>query len=352
MAGRSPGAGGFVLVAVLILLVVLSLLAAGVATTAERAVREAADDQERFQSELDQVSTRETLLVMLASHRRTLAGLRPEYLPPFAVGSEMDEDVSDWLPAGDELRFDGRPYAGLGRTRFALQDDRGQVSLNWAPEAIRHAAYAALGAPPEQWRRLDDLRLDYQDADDLRRLDGAEADEYRERGLPAPANRPLASPLELRRVPEWRELLAPLDDAEVLRRFSVTRELSINLNTAPAEVLAALPGMDRAQAERIVALRELAPIASIPAIAREVSVSPAIEEYLNLYANSHGHLIVWDERHGTRRLIRWSLMTLGNTRRPWRIDYEVILPRGKPDVPHAAQPTRAALLAAEDPDRG
>jgi general secretion pathway protein K len=350
--GPASDSRGFVLVAVLILLVVLALLATGVATTAERAVREAANDQERFHAELDMVSTQETLLVMLSTHRRTIAGLRPHYAAAAIATGELDENPTDWLPAGDEIRMDGRTYAGLGHIHFALQDDRGQLSVNWAPVAIRHAAYAALGAPVEQWARLDDIRLDYQDDDDLRRLDGAEADEYRALGLPPPANRPLTSPLELRQLPEWRELLTPLDDEAVLRRFSVTREVSVNLNTAPVDVLAALPGMDRVNAERLVALRELAPIASIAAAQREVPLNPALEEFFNLYANSHGHLIVWDSRQGIRRMARWTLMTLGNTRRPWRIDYEVILPRGDSDDQLAAEPTQAALFAKEDPDRG
>jgi len=342
---------GFVLLAVLALLVVLSLLAAGVATTASRAVEQMAMDQERFQSELDRFSTRETLLTMLATQRRTLAGLRLEYVNPSAASEGIDENTDDWLPVGNEVRLDGRAYIGIGNTHFAIVDDRSRISVNWAPPLIRHALYARLGALPEQWGRLDDIRLDYQDSDDLRRIDGAESDEYERLGLPPPANRPLTSPLELRRLPVWKTLLEGLSDTDILQMISVTRELSINLNTAPTPVLTLLPGVGPENANRLVALREAAPLTSLMNAQQDFGLAQALDEHLNLYANSAGDLILWDRRFGTRQVVHWTLSTLGNTGKPWRIEYEVTVPRvNLPDQRPALQ-TQAALLATTTPDR-
>ena len=71
---RPSGQQGFVLVAVLALLVVLSLLAASVALASQRAVDEARQEREAFQGELDMLSTRDTVLFLAASQRITLEG--------------------------------------------------------------------------------------------------------------------------------------------------------------------------------------------------------------------------------------------------------------------------------------
>jgi len=348
---RQTSQTGFILVAVLLILVVLSLLAAGVASTASVAVSQMAREQETFQAELDRASTRETLLVMLATQRRTLAGIQPDYVDPLLALGVMDEDASDWLPTGTEIRIDGRPYRGLGTTDFAVIDDRGRISVNWAPAWLREALYRDLGALPEQWGRLHAILMDYQDGDSLRRLDGAEEDEYRRLALPAPANQPLTSPLELRDLPVWRDLLAPLSDEDLLRRLSVTREVSVNLNTAPLSVLAMFPGVGPANAARIVGVREAAPIVSLQSAQADFGIPLALEDALNLYANGSGDLILWDRRSGSRQVVHWTLTTLGNTGKPWRIEYEVTLPRVNQADQRSAVPTQAALLSAAAEDR-
>lgn len=53
---------------------------------------------------------------------------------------------------------------------------------------------------PREVDELVDALLDWQDADDLVRLHGAEAEWYLERGLPMPTNRPLTSLCEIQKV--------------------------------------------------------------------------------------------------------------------------------------------------------
>lgn len=347
---RSPQRSrGFVLLIVLALLAVLVLLAGSAALASRQAVADATLEQERFQSELDQIASRETLLFMLATHRRTLAGLSLNYIPPSSA--ELDDNDNRWMPQGNEIRLDGRSYAGLGETLFSLQDDRGLISINWSPRWLRQALYTSMGSEPELGNRLEDARLDYQDGDTLRRLDGAEEDEYRRARLPPPANRTLTSPLELRRVLHWRDILAPLSDEEVLGLLTVTRDTSVNLNTAPERVLSLLPGLGPADAGRLRALREAAPLISMHATLQAFPIVPETEEALNLFANDAGNLILWDRRFGTKRLVHWTLTPVGNTGNPWRIDYEVTLPRGnQSDQPVAGKP-ETPFFAAPDPPR-
>lgn len=338
---------GFVLVIVLAVLVVLALLAGSAAESSRRAVDAATAEQQRFQSELDLMSTRETTLFLLATHRRTLGGLSMSYIAPDTT--LFDDEGTGALPVGNEVRLDGRPYAGLGDTVFALQDDHGLISINWSTPYMRRAWLLSLGADANELGRLEDLRLDYQDADGLRRLDGGEEREYRAAELPPPSNRVFHSPLELRRLPLWRDLLRPFDDEQLLGMVTSTRSASINLNTAPEAVLALLPGMNPGEAARLRALRQLSPLTSTYELARSFALIEPDEGLYSLFANNSGNLILWDRRFGTKRLAHWTLTTLGNTDTPWRIDYEVTLPRGnQTDQPVAGKP-ETPLFSATDP---
>ena len=180
--------GGFVLVIVLALLVVLTLMAAAVATSGSRAVAEAQAEVDRFQGEMDMQSTGETVMFMLATQRRNLGGLMVDASAPVTLEMLDDDGGSRVIPLGNEIRLDSSAYAGLGDAVFAVQDDRGLLSPNWATESMRSAFYAARGAAPGEWSGLEAKRLDYQDPDSLHRLAGAEKDHYEKQGLPPPSS--------------------------------------------------------------------------------------------------------------------------------------------------------------------
>jgi len=338
---------GFVLVIVLTLLVVLALLATAVATSAERTIRAAQADGERFQAELDMDATRETVLFMLSTQRQTLAGLTVRLEDAAAALTLTDDDDEGFavLPLGNEIRLDSTPYQGLGVARFALQDDRGLLSLNWVPPLRRIAFYESLGVPQNRWAALDAKRLDYQDADDLHRLNGAEKEHYLRAGLPPPSNRTLATPLELRRVMDFGPLLAGMDDARLLSMLTIARNTTINLNTAPVDVLMLLPGLTRENAERMVQIRRAAPFASIWQTQQTFGIASTPEEdELSLFSTRSGNLILWNQHSGTRRLVHWTLTpsAVDIAPLPWRIDYEVTLPRGD-------DADQVAMAAAESP---
>jgi len=321
---------GFVLVIVLTLLVVLALLAAAVATSAERTIRAAQADSERFQAELDMDATRETVLFMLSTQRQTLGGLT---VSPDAIATLTmtdDDDGFAALPIGNEIRLDGTPYQGLGAARFALQDDRGLLSLNWAPPFRRIAFYESLGVPQNRWAALDAKRLDYQDADDLHRLGGAEREHYLRAGLSPPSNRTLATPLELRRIMDLGPLLAQMDDARLLSMLTTARSSTINLNTAPVDVLMLLPGVTRDAAERMAHIRRPAPFVSVWQTQQTFGIASTFDDELSLFAGQSGHLVLWNQHTGTRRLVHWTLTPsqIDVAPMPWRIDYELTLPRG------------------------
>ena len=344
--GRSRQSG-FALIVVLILVVVLTLLAGMVALSGQQARDQAQAELDEFEGRVDMASTRDTFLFMMSTQRQTLAGVTTgQYTTP----PEMPLDDVDGLmvlPTGDEIRLDGRTYNGLGNARFSFQDDRGLISINWAESAIHSAYLNSLGARPERHAGYADKLEDYQDPDDLRHLDGAEREHYERAGLPGPSNQPLATPLELRRVMGWKDLLESRDDLSLLRTLTIARSAAFNINTAPAEVLALIPGMDAENAQRMVDARNQMPFTSIYAAQSAFPLNAIPEDMLSLFPNPSGNLILWDRRSGSRRLLHWTLSSVANGLPPWRIDYEIQLPRDEdPDQALVTTPATPLFAAA------
>ncbi|HET6396155.1 MAG TPA: type II secretion system protein GspK, partial [Pseudoxanthomonas sp.] len=174
-----------------------------------------------------------------------------------------------------------------------------------------------------------------------------EEEHYREARRPPPSNRPVATPLEFRRILRWEEMLAGLDDAQLLGMLSTHRGASLNVNTAPPEVLALIPGMNREQAQRLVALRRQAPVASVYQLRQSFPIAPFMEENLALFPNTSGNLILWDRRFGVKRLAHWRMTPYAIGGPPWQIDYEVILPRDNEPDDAVAEAPATPLLAPQ-----
>ncbi len=339
---------GFVLVIVLVLIVVLTLLAGTVALISTRAVDESMADQAAFEATLDEVSTREVVLFMLGTQPVTIAGVSAgPYTSPVAGGSDTDGMLA--MPRGDEIRLDGRPYHGVGDTVFSLQDSRGLISLNWAGGVAQLALLDSLGVPANE--RADYLAVleDYQDEDDLKHLNGAERDEYVRAGLPGPANRPLATPIELRRVLRWRDLIANMTDDELLERMTIARVPDLNINSAPKSILALLPGLDAHSAQRIVDHRETTPFTSVHAARTLFNLAVMEEDVLSLFPSNSGNLMMWNRTSGARTLLHWTQSTFPDGRPPWRIDYEIRLPRHAEPEPQEIETTATDLLGRKAP---
>jgi general secretion pathway protein K len=79
----------------------------------------------------------------------------------------------------------------------ALEDEAGKVDVNEAESELLEAAFEAAGLKPAEAARLADSVADWRDADDERRLQGAEAPEYRAQNRPPPRNGPFRSLDEL-----------------------------------------------------------------------------------------------------------------------------------------------------------
>lgn len=354
---RASQQNGFVLVAVLVALVLITLLATAIATSSERALLEARQDSEAFEAEVAMTSTRDTLFYMMTTQRRTFGGLTIDKQVAWSAGQasasrpSLDDDDSGlppMLPIGNEIKFDGTVYNGLNGVRFAVRDDGGRFNPNWTLDMYRPGFLTQLGIQPELWPELEAKRLDYQDPDDLFRLSGAEKDDYLRLKLPPPTNRTLVTPLELRSVLGWRDALMELDDAQLVSQFTTGRNIQVNINTAPFEVLQSLPGVDEMTAKRIISMRRAMPFMLSWQFLETFNLPMDELSPIGLLPTNSGTLQLWHNAGGPSHLLHWTL-TLGNEGgKPWRLDYTLVLP----DDPAFQQTLPRAIPSPLFPDSG
>ncbi len=175
-------------------------------------------------------------------------------------------------------RADGTAYpvrAPGGEIAIALQDELGRIDLNTAPDELMRALFVSVGIEDGAASALADAVADFRDDDDLVRLNGAEARDYRAAGLRhQPKNAPFEAIEELRLVLGMSEPLY----RRVARLITVhSRRRWVNLATAPPEVLLALPGLDDEGRERILESRGTAvqyQHMGVPAVRPAVTATP------------------------------------------------------------------------------
>ncbi|MFN3920619.1 MAG: general secretion pathway protein GspK [Methylohalobius sp.] len=166
-------------------------------------------------------------------------------------------------------RADGSVYAltlDEFEIRIQVVDEGGKIDLNHADEALLRGVLSYLTSDPERAAAIASAILDWRDGDRDRRVNGAEADDYRAAGLSyGPNDAPFDSVVEVGLVlgmtPELTRALLPLVTVH-------SGQAGINPRLAPQEVLLALPGSDPAWVDAFVQSRSqpLAGVAPLPAL--------------------------------------------------------------------------------------
>lgn len=223
---------GYVLVTVMVTMVLLALVAARLD---ERVAgfRDAAGQWGRWvQAQADLAAGRDELLFLMTTRPMTPLGF---------AGVPL-------------LRVDGRPYRLPSGVWASVQDVRGLISVVGYDREVMARFLVLQGVPERETASLIDKLDDYNDLDDLHRLNGAEADDYAAAGLPPPRNDWPISPYELSLVLGWRDHPALWERAS--DHFTAIRDGWLNPNTAPPEVLAALPGATPEGVRAVLDLRE------------------------------------------------------------------------------------------------
>jgi type II secretory pathway component PulK len=294
---------GFVLVATLWVLALVAVVAVFFAERMGQARALALAAQARNQALLDLSGARADMLYRLATTPVSLYGLGQD-------------------PA-TALALDDRPYRSLGDTLVQVQDNRGLLNLNVVDDERLGRFLGVLGVPPERRSALIDALRDYADEDNLKRLNGAEAAEYAAAGLPPPRNAKLVAPLEARRVYGWAQAPELWKD-DVLHGLTTTgTSFSMNPNTAPWQVLAAMRNMTPEGVQAIMAARKLAPIVGPQQVVAltgvQISTDPMLADVVALPADSWR---VTQQAPGMGWGWRYNVsLTPVSDFAPWRIDY-------------------------------
>lgn len=167
------------------------------------------------------------------------------------------------VPEKESWRLDGTPYTGEfggGYYEVKIMDEFGKVDINTAPDVLLKNLLIQLGLKNEESDAIVDAIMDWKDADDLRRLNGAESDYYMTLPNPYKAkNSNFDSVEELIFVKGITdEFLYGGQGKKGLVEFITVHSKSpqVSINSAPREVLLAVPGITQEMADNIISYRE------------------------------------------------------------------------------------------------
>jgi general secretion pathway protein K len=163
------------------------------------------------------------------------------------------------------IKVDGTEYTGqLGVDYYVygILDESGKINVNLLSDTsgiILNNLLVNRGVPKELADTITDSVLDWMDSDETHRLHGAESDYYMSLPVPYKAkNDKFEAVEELLLIKGMTpEILYGTAKTPGIFNFITvySKTGGINVNTAPKEVLAALPGISPEAAEQIISLR-------------------------------------------------------------------------------------------------
>jgi type II secretory pathway component PulK len=179
-----------------------------------------------------------------------------------------------------------RGTSGDGDYEVEIQDESGKINVNFVMEEQLKALMEALGIGSPDADVIVDSIMDWKDADNLRRDNGAEDDYYQTLNPPYKAKNGRIDTVEelllLRGVSKeyFYGRTQKMPDGSLVHRpglwncftvYSTTNR--VNVNFAPLEVLLSVPGMPPQTAQLIYERRKTKPFVSIDEINRALPVN-------------------------------------------------------------------------------
>ena len=321
---------GFVLVVTLWILAILTIAAAYFAERVTESVTLARQSQQATEAFLELSSTRADILFRLATTRASIHGIGPTLQSAIAL--------------------DNRPYRGSGEDTVRLQDSRGLINVNFVQPEMLRRLLGQIGLAAENRDSLLDALYDYTDTDDLRRLNGAEAPEYVARGLPPPPNDWLVTPWQLQNIIGWREQATLWKDQKFIENLTAARVGGFNPNTAPRDVLAALPGSSPEIADALIKMRELNSFVNASPLEVLTGKAGLDADSLIFFPGQNIRLTQESDKIPWALQYQISLTPLAD-RAPWRIDYYIktgITPSHQNANKPVPLPARVAIPSVPD----
>lgn len=161
----------------------------------------------------------------------------------------------------EEYRFDGRPisltYPAHENIVVRIYDLSGKINIaKLKQDKLTKLLEQKLGENHKEIPQLVDAWFDWLDADDLKRLNGAEKEYYKKQKLAyEPRNAKFASVNEILQIKGFAEIFS---DTALDTVFTLLGNSSgmINPNIAAKETLLMLPGMDEDLADKLLEARK------------------------------------------------------------------------------------------------
>lgn len=305
---------GYILILNMGVLALLLLGATYMGNQMSTALRMARAEQQAVRNEIDISNAKAKLLFLLSSLPRTVTGL--------GIGENA-------------IIPDGRTYRLDDRIAVRIQDVRGLVSVNGlglggAGRQVMERLLGTYGLDPDTTARLLDTLLDYRDTDNLRRINGAEQEEYARAGnAHLLRNGDLLAPTELARVHGWAEIAALWGDDPITNHISVHPRPAINPNTADWRVLVALGGIAPEMAKDLLQSRRRGEISDITSlVAPGLSGDPFAGGPVIIKTPSDSLLVTFLPREGFLGQRIAVTHSPESERGPWRIQYTESLEAG------------------------
>ena len=247
-------------------------------------------------------------------------GLEPDRPETDPEGVAAPQGFSAAMPF---VSLSQRAYR-IGSTTVRLQDEAGLYDLSNPNRGTLEKLLRGYGISGPQSQMLANALADYMRypaAHGGHALDT----EYQQAGLAPPRRSALLTPWELYRVRGWRDAKSLWQGPFALADLATTGPIGgLNVNTAPAKILAAMTAMDERAASRIVASRAASPITDLLDLQALGEGVGGEDQTLVLLPGNIIRLKLTEPGEPLMQIVTIRLTPLGKT--PYRIDYAVNLP--------------------------
>jgi general secretion pathway protein K len=146
-------------------------------------------------------------------------------------------------------------YLDSGKIRFQVIPESGKININKINRPLLSQFLSQMGYEPDEQEIFIDSLQDWTDKDNLHRLNGAERDFYEDLTPPyQPANGPFSDPSEIFMVRGAEKLIGVINPGDFFTTYNPKGKL--NFNSLSREMLAVMTDHDQEQIDHYFELKE------------------------------------------------------------------------------------------------
>lgn len=264
---------GFVLPYVLAVIAILAITTSIAATRLQSITRSllALENHNRLELSFANAETEAIFALITSTDAKLAVNLSPDAKVSTDFGDlDLGTDNTSAVKTEDDfwpVNNGKRLHRSVGHTvLITLQDTKGLVSINGAPDSEIQALLQANGLTKSKSRQVSARMLDYRDGDNKRSYLGAERADYRMRKKRPPTNMPFRSHQELKQVFGWHDDTNTIDLQGLIDATTIHQHTHISAAFVPtgiAEILEIDQDENQEKAE-IIDLDQIGSISNFP----------------------------------------------------------------------------------------